>query len=456
MVYDLIVIGGGPAGYLGAERAGHAGLKTLLIEERFLGGVCLNEGCIPSKTLLHSAKIRDYARFGEKYGVIAKDVVLDHGVVIARKNKVVKTLVAGIRSRLKANHVDVMEGHAYIAGRSDTGYTVRVNDDTFIGRRLLIATGSVPVIPPIPGVKEGLEKGYVLTNREILDISQVPGSLVIVGGGIIGLEMASYFNSAGSKVTIIEMLDHIGGNIDREISQILLKNYQKKGIEFKLNSKVVEIRDGAVVYECDGKREAVEADKVLMSVGRRPAVQGIGLENIGVEIERGAIKTDDRGKTNVPEVYAAGDVNGRYMLAHTAYREAEVCVNNMLGKRDIVRYHAIPSVIYTNPEVASVGETEESAKQKGIEFEVAKVSMRYSGRYVAENEGGDGICKVLIHKKYRNVIGVHMIGNYSSEIIYGAGLMIEAEVRVKDIKELVFPHPTVSEVIRECIFQFED
>ncbi|MFS8500641.1 MAG: dihydrolipoyl dehydrogenase [Caldicoprobacter sp.] len=456
MIYDLIVIGGGPAGYLGAERAGHAGLKTLLIEERFLGGVCLNEGCIPSKTLLHSAKIYDYARFGEKYGVTAKDVLLDHGTVIARKNKVVKTLVAGIRSQLKANHVDIVEGHACIGSRTTEGYTVKVGSDTFIGRRLLIATGSVPVIPPIPGAREGVERGYVLTNREILDIPQVPDSLVIIGGGVIGLEMASYFNSAGSKVTIIEMLEHIGGSIDGEISQILLKNYQKKGIEFKLNSRVVEIREGAVVYERDGKREVVEADKVLMSVGRRPAVEGIGLENIGVEVEKGAIKVDDRGKTNVPEVYAAGDVNGRYMLAHTAYREAEVCVNNMLGKKDIVRYNAIPSVIYTNPEVVSVGETEESAKRKGIDFEVAKVSMRYSGRYVAENEGGDGICKVLINKKYRNVIGVHMIGNYSSEIIYGAGLMIEAEMRVKDIKELVFPHPTVSEVIRECIFQFKD
>jgi len=456
MIYDLIVIGGGPAGYLGAERAGHAGLKTLLIEERFLGGVCLNEGCIPSKTLLHSAKIYDYARSGEKYGVTAKDVLLDHGTVIARKNKVVKTLVAGIRSQLKANHVDIVEGHACIGSRTNEGYTVKVGSDTFIGRRLLIATGSVPVIPPIPGAREGVERGYVLTNREILDIPQVPDSLVIIGGGVIGLEMASYFNSAGSKVTIIEMLEHIGGSIDGEISQILLKNYQKKGIEFKLNSRVVEIREGAVVYERDGKREVVEADKVLMSVGRRPAVEGIGLENIGVEVEKGAIKVDDRGKTNVPEVYAAGDVNGRYMLAHTAYREAEVCVNNMLGKKDIVRYNAIPSVIYTNPEVVSVGETEESAKRKGIDFEVAKVSMRYSGRYVAENEGGDGICKVLINKKYRNVIGVHMIGNYSSEIIYGAGLMIEAEMRVKDIKELVFPHPTVSEVIRECIFQFKD
>lgn len=455
MIYDLIVIGGGPAGYLGAERAGHAGLKTLLIEERSLGGVCLNEGCIPSKTLLHSAKIYDYARFGEKYGVTAKDVVLDHGAVIARKNKVVKTLIAGIRSQLKANQVDVVEGHACIGLRASEGYTIKVNGDVFVGKRLLIATGSVPVIPPIPGVKEGLEKGYVLTNREILDIPQVPASLVIVGGGVIGLEMASYFNSAGSKVTVIEMLDHIGGSIDGEISRILLGNYQKKGIEFKLNSKVVEIRDGAVVYECDGKREVVEADKVLMSVGRRPATGGIGLENIGVEVERGAIRTDDRGKTNVPEVYAAGDVNGRYMLAHAAYREAEVCINNMLGKKDIVRYNAIPSVIYTNPEVASVGESEETAKQKGIEYEVVKLSMRYSGRYVAENERGDGICKVLINKKYRNVIGVHMIGNYSSEIIYGAGLMVEAEMRVRDIKELVFPHPTVSEIIRECIFQFE-
>jgi dihydrolipoamide dehydrogenase len=268
--------------------------------------------------------------------------------------------------------------------------------------------------------------------------------------------MASYFNSAGSKVTIIEMLDHIAGNTDREISQALLKNYQKKGIEFNLNSKVVEIHDGAVVYECDGKRVTVEADKVLMSIGRRPTVQDMGLENICVEIERGAVKTDERGKTNIPEVYAAGDVNGRSMLAHTAYREAEVCVNNMLGKRDIMRYHAIPSVVYTNPEVACVGETEETAKQKGLEFEVVKLSMRYSGRYVAENEGGDGICKILINKKYSNLIGVHMIGNYASEIIYGASMMIETEMRVKDIKELVFPHPTVSEIIREGIFQFGD
>jgi len=403
--------------------------------------------------LLYSAKIYDNARHGEKYGVTVQNAVLDHEKVIERKNKVVKTLVGGVKAQLKKNNVTVVEGFGEIAGRNSEGYEVKVGNDTYTAKRLLIATGSMPVIPPIPGVREGIEKGFVLTNREILDIKTVPASLVIVGGGVIGLEMASYFNSAGSKVTIIEMLDHIAGNMDREISNILMKNYQKKGIEFKLNAKVVEVKEGSVIYELNGERFSVEADKVLMSIGRRPVVEGIGLENIGVEVERGRIKVDERGKTNVPEVYAAGDVNGYSMLAHTAYREAEVCVNNMIGKKDIMRYNAIPSVIYTNPEVACVGETEETAKQKGIDYEVANISMRYSGRYVAENEGGDGICKVLVDKKYRKLIGAHMIGNYASEIIYGAGIMIETEMRVEDIKEIVFPHPTVCEILREAIFE---
>jgi dihydrolipoamide dehydrogenase len=454
MIFDLIIIGGGPAGYLAAERAGHAGLNTMLIEKRFIGGVCLNEGCIPSKSLLYSAKIYDYAKHGEKYGVTTQNALLDHRKVVERKNKVVKTLVTGIKGKLKASNVTVVEGFGEITGKNSEGYDVKVGNETHTGRRLLVATGSTPLVPPIPGVKEGMEKGYVLTNREILDISNVPSSLAIVGGGVIGLEMASYFNSAGSRVTIIEMLDHIAGNTDREISNILMRNYLKKGIEFKLNAKVVEIGESSLVYELNGGKVKLDAEKVLMSIGRKPVIEGIGLDKIGVEMDRGRIKTDARGRTNVPEVYAAGDVNGVSMLAHTAYREAEVCINNMLGKNDIMRYDAIPSVIYTNPEVGCVGETEESASQKGIDFEVANISMRYSGRYVAENEGGDGICKVLIDKKYRKLIGVHMIGNYASEIIYGAGFMIETEMRVQDIKELVFPHPTVSEIIREAIFNF--
>ena len=453
MKYDLIVIGGGPAGYLGAQRAANEGLKTLLIEGRRVGGVCLNEGCIPSKTLLHSAKIYDYARFSEKYGITAKEVEYDHGKVIKRKNKVVRILVAGVKSQLKAAKVSLVEGYASIKGKIPGGYLVGVNDDVYKASRLLIATGSTPIIPPMPGAKEGMKEGRVLTNREILDLNQIPQSLVIVGGGVIGLEMASYYNSVGSKVTVIEMLDRIGGATDRDISTILLKKYQARGIDFKLEAKVVTIDGDKVIYEHGGQEVAVEADKVLMSVGRKPVTEGIGLETIGVEVENGAIKTDERGLTNIPNVYAAGDVNGISLLAHTAYREAEVCINNMVGNRDLMSYNAIPSVIYTNPEVASVGETEETAKKKGIDIEGIKLPMRYSGRYLAENEGGNGICKIVVDKKTNSLLGVHMIGNPASEIIYGAALMIGKQMSIEDIKKLVFPHPTVAEIIREGIFQ---
>ena len=452
MAYDLIVIGGGPAGYLAAERAGHEGFTTLLIEKRFIGGVCLNEGCVPSKALLYSAKMFDSAKHGESYGVSCASVSLDHQAVVARKNRVIATLVGGIKGQLKRNKVTIVEGDARIEGKNAEGYRVCANGTEYEAKRLLIATGSMPIVPPIPGVKEGIAGGTILTNREILNLETVPSSLVIIGGGVIGLEMASYFCSAGSRVTIIEMLDHIAGPTDLEISTILMKNYQKKGIEFKLGAKVVEVKPGEVVYEEAGEKKSVQAEKILMSIGRRAATEGLGLEKIGVELVRGAIKTDERGKTNVTDVYAAGDVNGVSMLAHTAYREAEVCVNTMAGRKDTMRYGAIPSVIYTTPEVGSVGESEESAKAKGIDYECAKVSMLFSGRYVAETEGGDGICKVLIEKKSRKIIGVHLVGSYASEIIYGAALMVETEMVVNDVKEMVFPHPTVCEVIREAIF----
>ena len=453
MLYDLIVLGGGPGGYLAAERAGHAGLKTLLIEKRSVGGVCLNEGCVPSKALLYSAKVYDYAKHGDHYGVTCENVKFDHAFAMKRKDKVVSTLVGGIKAGLKANKVTLVEGEGMIMGRDAEGFILKVGNDEYKGAKLLIATGSMPVVPPIPGVKEGLESGMIMTNREILSIPAIPENLVIIGGGVIGLEMASYFNSVGSKVTVVEMMPKIAGATDAEISNILLKSYQDKGVDFRLGCKVVEVTKDAVKYEKDGKVESVKADKVLLSIGRRPVTQGIGLENIGVATERGAIITDRYSKTNVAGVYAAGDVNGKMMLAHVAYREAEVAINNILGKKDIMRYDAVPSVIYTNPEVGCVGETEESAKAKGIDVEVANITMNYSGRYVAENEGGKGICKVIVDKKYKRLIGAHMIGNYASEIIYGAGIMIETEMRVDDIKEIIFPHPTVCEILREAIFQ---
>ena len=453
MLYDLIVLGGGPGGYLAAERAGHAGLKTLLIEKRSVGGVCLNEGCVPSKALLYSAKVYDYAKHGDHYGVTCENVKFDHAFAMKRKDKVVSTLVGGIKAGLKANKVTLVEGEGMIMGRDAEGFILKVGEEEYKGAKLLIATGSMPVVPPIPGVKEGLESGMIMTNREILSIPEIPENLVIIGGGVIGLEMASYFNSVGSKVTVVEMMPKIAGPTDAEISNILLKSYQEKGVDFRLGCKVVEVTADSVKYEKDGKVEAVKADKVLLSIGRRPVTQGIGLENIGVATERGAIVTDRYSKTNVAGVYAAGDVNGRMMLAHVAYREAEVAINNILGKKDIMRYDAVPSVIYTNPEVGCVGETEESAKAKGIDVEVANITMNYSGRYVAENEGGNGICMFIVDKKHKRLIGAHMIGNYASEIIFGAGIMIETEMRVDDIKEIIFPHPTVCEILREAIFQ---
>ena len=453
MVYDLIVIGGGPGGYLGAERAGQAGLSTLLVEKRALGGVCLNEGCIPSKTLLNSAKIADYARNGSKYGVSAENVRLDHEAVVNRKNRVVRTLVAGVSMKMKKSGVTVVNGEAVIVGRNTEGFQVKAGETVYTGKRLLIATGSEPAMPPIPGLRDGYADGFVLTNREILDLKVLPDRLVIIGGGVIGLEMASYFKSAGCKVTVVEMLDHIASPTDREISSILYNHYKKLGVDFRLSARVTQITSDAVVFETAGELHSVPADKVLLSIGRRPKTDGLGLESIQVETGSGRIITDENMKTNIPEVYAVGDVNGISMLAHTAYREAEACVNTILGKKDRMRYHAIPSVIYTNPEVGSVGETEESAKEKGLDVDVVKLPLSYSGRYVAETSGGDGIIKILIDRRYKTIRGVHMIGSYASEIIYGAAMMIETELRVEDIRQIVFPHPTVSEVIREAMWE---
>ena len=456
MTYDLVVLGGGPAGYLASERAAHGGLSVLLVEKRSVGGVCLNEGCIPSKALLYSAKILEQSLHAAAYGVkVPEGATIDHPAVLARKDKVVRTLVAGVKATLKKNGVTTVEGEGTITGRNADGYTVQVGDTLHVGRNLLIATGSMPILPPIPGLKESLERGYALTNREILSLKEVPATLTVIGGGVIGLEMASYYAVAGSKVTVVEMLERIGGPLDSDIADALLAQLKKKGITFLLGAKVTAIGPegtDAVVFEKGGKTESLPGDKVLVSIGRRPMTTGIGLETIGVETERGRIPTDDQGRTNRPGVYAAGDVNGVSMLAHTAYREAEVVVAHLLGKRDRMRYEAIPAVIYTQPEVACVGETSATAAKKGLDVETVKLPMSYSGRYMAENERGEGFIKLLVEQGSRRILGIHLIGAYASEMIFGAALMLETELRVEDVRELVFPHPTVSEVIREAMW----
>ncbi len=307
MTFDLIVLGGGPAGYLASERAGHAGLSVCCIEERSVGGVCLNEGCIQTKPLLSSAKLFD-ARAWRKIRVTAEGLRIDHAKVVARKDKVVKTLVAGVQSALKANGVVLVNARGVITGRSAEGYTVDAGGETYIGKRLLIATGSSPAVPPIPGLKEGLASGFVCTNREILQLTQKPEHLCVIGGGVIGLELASYFASIGSKVTVIEMLDHIAGENDPELVALLKKSYEKRGVTFQLSAKVTEVTASAVKYEKDGAISEVVCDKVLLSIGRRANTKDIGLESIHVLLERGAVVTNAQMKTNQPEVYAAGDV----------------------------------------------------------------------------------------------------------------------------------------------------
>ncbi len=456
-MFDVAIIGGGPGGYVAAERAGAAGLSVVLFEKRELGGVCLNEGCIPTKTLLYSAKVYNYALHGQQYGVSVENAAFDYGKIVDRKNKVVKKLVGGVKAAMKANKVQVVNAEVLIEGRSAEGISLSAGGEKYLAKNLLICSGSEATVPPIPGLKEAGD--VIVTNREILALREQPKELVVIGGGVIGMEFASFFNNLGTKVTIIEMLPEILGGLDGEISAMLRDIYAKKGISFNLRCKVVAIEGNTVVYEDpEGKTQRVSGDKILLSVGRRANISGYGLENIGIEmlLNRGGkpcgIKVDEHMRTNIPNVYAAGDITGFSLLAHTASREGEVAINNILGKNDIMRYDAIPGVVYTNPEVAGVGLTQEQAKAKNIEVDILKLPMAYSGRFVAENEGGEGICKIICGKKYHEVLGVHMLGNPCSEIIAAACMAIEQEMTVNQLKEVVFPHPTVGEIIKETAF----
>jgi dihydrolipoamide dehydrogenase len=447
-MFDLIVLGGGPAGYHGAERAAQAGLSTLLIEKSALGGVCLNEGCIPSKTLLYSSKLFAAARNSRAYGVTAQDVAFDVQTVMTRKRKIIDMHCRGIAAGLKKCGVAIESGSGLVLPKTE-GFNIRVGEKTFQGKRLLLCTGSEALRLPV----EGADRPFVVTNREILSIDALPRDLVVVGAGAIGLELAVFFAETGSNVTVVELLPDIGGSVDKEIGQVLKRELEKTNIRFLLQTRVTSFGDHAVNWESAAGSGTIVADRALMSVGRRPVTQGIGLENIGIAIDKKAVVTDEHGRTNVDGVWAAGDVNGRSMLAHTAYREADACIDDMLGKKSPVNYDAIAHVIYTHPEVAGVGLTSEEAQKRGLEVLVAKLPLSYNGRYGAENEGGRGICKVVVDKQRRQLLGVHIIGGACSEMIFGAALMVERKMTVSEIDALVFPHPTVSEIIKDALHQ---
>lgn len=454
--FDLTVLGGGPAGYNAAAYAASKGLSVVLFEKNELGGVCLNEGCVPSKTLLNSAKVLNYFKHGENYGVkFSGDGEVSQEAVVDRKNKVVKRLVTGVRAKLKGAGVTVVKAEAKILCRDENGVVVQSENVGYNSKFLLIATGSSAFIPKIPGVDKAIESGLAITNREALSLVEIPKTLLIMGGGVIGLEMADYYSSVGSDVVVVEMLGKIAGATDEKVSAVLQKALEKKGVKFRLSSKVKEITENGAVVETENGEEEILADKILLSVGRRANVTGFGLENIGVETERGAIVTDSRLKTNVENVYAAGDVNGKSMLAHTAYREGEVAVNNMLNVPDEMNYDSVPSVIYTTPEVASAGYTLSAATEKGINADEVQLSLMYSGRYIAENTDYTGILKLVYDKDNNVLIGASVVGNYASEYIVAVSNLIDMKVDIDRAKKLVFPHPTVCEVVREGLFEIK-
>ena len=450
--FDLLVLGGGPGGYLCAERAAQNGMNVAVFEKKALGGTCLNEGCIPTKTLLNSSKMYRHAKESEAFGVTAEGVKYDHAKVIERKDKVVKTLVSGVGATMKSNKVTVISENGVVKGRDENGFLIEADGKVYAGTRLVIASGSETVVPPVPGLKEGLESGFVVTNREVLDEKKLPEKMVVIGGGVIGLEMAYYFASVGVLVTVIEMMPKIAGATDPEICKVLTDAFVKRGMEFKLSSKVLEVKKDSVIYEENGEKKEIKCDKVLLSAGRKPATSGIGIETLQLDMDRAAIKTDRHLCTNVSGVYAIGDCNGKLMLAHTAYREAEVAVNHMLGKTDEMRYDVIPSVIYTDPEVASVGYSKEAAIEAGMTVKEVKLPMSYAGRYLAETEGGKGFIKLVVDTDKNRLVGCHMVGSYASEIIMTATMMVDTELTPSRLEKLVFPHPTVAEIIHEAIF----
>ena len=446
-MYDLAIIGGGPAGYVAAENAAAKGMKVVLFEKRELGGVCLNEGCIPTKTLLYSAKMYDHATNGKKYGITTEGVSYEYKKIADRKTKVIRKLVAGIKLKMQEHDVEVIGGEAFITEGNNDCIKIACNDITYEAHKLLICTGSEAFVPPIPGV-DGNDA--ILTNREILALTAAPESIVIIGGGVIGMEFASFFNSLGVPVTVIEMQPEILGGMDREIGEMLRGIYTKRGVRFCLECKVTRIEGGCVFYtDKEGNEMQAEGEKILMSVGRKPVTGGFGLENINIAVERG-IKVNEFMQTSMPNVYAAGDVTGFSMLAHTASREAEVAVNHMLGIEDRMTYNAIPGVVYTNPEVCGTGMTEEQALRTGVEYTAYKLPMTYSGRFVAENEGVTGWCSILVTPD-RKIIGAHMLGTPASEFIGLACMAITTGLTVDEFKRVTLPHPTVCEIMKEVL-----
>ncbi len=445
MKYDIAILGAGPGGYNAALKAAKLGAKAVLIEKDQLGGVCLNWGCIPTKTLLKSSLTYRQVKKAYLYGIEIENARLDFDKVMQRKNKVVSALRSGLSSLLKTNGIEVINGTGCISGIN------RISIDNFIveAKNIIIATGTSPDVLPV----EGMEDSCVILSDQALSLDEVPASVVIIGGGVVGIEFAAMLNDFGTGVTVIELKENILSGFDFEVSVQMRKMLGRAGIEIITSASVKSIRDGVVTFEQQGQADARKADKVMVSVGRKPNTDGLFSSDLGLQMKNSYIITDFHMRTNVDNIFAIGDVNGKEMLAHTAYAEGTVAAENALGINSEMTYESIPKCVYTYPEIAMVGLTEIEAKDiYGSRIKVGKYPLRSNGRALAEGII-EGFCKVISNDKDGSILGVHIIAPYATEMINAATLAIKQGIKDIEISKLIYPHPTISEIIGEAFME---